>query len=326
MKSYIAYRLPNSNNVTIQKGIASNYTNLGKVIDQNSFLFNAFNDKINYQITTLEDCQLNDFEIYNNTDANYCINQTEYLTVCNELIDYLNTKDLKKVILSRLKKIDSKFNAIELFEALNTYYKNTFNYIISIEGMGCWIGSTPEMLLTKKGTNFKTVSIAGTKHSKQTEWGKKEIEEQQIVTDYISKTLATKSINFSQSKSQTIKAGHVFHLRTEFEGKIKNNLSNLINALHPTPATCGLPKLKAKAHIESIEKHNRKFYTGFLGPTSKENTNLFVNLRCLEVQNSQCYLYLGGGITAQSIAMDEWSETENKANTLLRVISTLQNI
>lgn len=323
MKSYVAYKLPDSEKIVIQKGIAANYNTINEVIEKDGFIFNAFNNQTNFHISNLKKCHLNDFEIFTNNDTNYCIAQSDYLKTCNTLIEDLNHNDLEKVILSRLKKINNSFNPIELFTALNTNYKNTFNYIISIEGMGCWIGSTPEILLTAKENSFKTVSIAGTKHSELIDWGKKERVEQEIVTNYISKTLQGNAIEFSKSKTLTIKAGHVFHLKTIFEGKLNNNLAKLIKALHPTPATCGLPKNKAKSHIESIEKHDRKYYTGFLGPTSKTHTNLFVNLRCIEIQKQHCYLYLGGGITAQSIALDEWNETENKAKTLLQAISHL---
>jgi len=323
MKGYVAYKLPDTDEVTIQAGVTSSYIDLNEIIQTDSFLFNAFNSQTNYQLTNLKGCQLNDIKIYHNTDDNYIIPQNEYITICSELIDFLNHNELDKVILSRLKKIDTNFFPIELFKILNKNYTNTFNYLISIEGIGTWIGSTPELLLARNEDHFKTVSIAGTKESKDIKWGVKELEEQQIVTDYISKTLQNNSISFIKSDTKTIKAGHVYHLQTKFEGEINNNFSNLIKALHPTPATCGLPKLEAKSHIESIEQHNRKFYTGFLGPTSKTNSNLFVNLRCLEIQKQHSFLYLGGGITAQSIAENEWNETENKANTLLEAISLL---
>lgn len=324
MKAYVAYKLPNSKETISQFGVASAYTELAEALESDNFIFNSFDNQTNYQLSNLKNCKLSEIEIYFNTDNNVISNQKDYLTNCSELINFLTQNPIDKVILSRIKKIKNTFNPIELFTALNTLYKNTFNYIISIEGVGTWIGSTPEILLTTHKGNFKTVSIAGTKHSESDNWGNKELEEQQIVTDYIANTLMHNSVKFNQSATQTIKAGSVYHLKTTFEGHIQaNEFPNLIKALHPTPATCGLPKTNAQQHIKKTERHQRKFYTGFLGPTSKESTNLFVNLRCLEVQKEYSYLYLGGGITSQSLAIDEWHETENKANTLLKAISSL---
>ena len=323
MKGFVAYKLPNSNSIITKKGNATLYKFIAEISNLNGFVFHSFNSKQNYFINDLTDCQLSDFEIYHTKDINFCINKTDYLKSCTQLINFLTKSKLSKVVLSKLHRIDTTFKPTDLFLALNHHYKNTFNYIISIEGMGCWVGSTPEILLSLEDNHFKTVSIAGTKSLETTKWGEKEIEEQQIVTDYISQTLQPIS-TFSKSETKTIKAGNVFHLKTNFEGKLStDSWVDMVTALHPTPATCGLPKKEAQHHIKKIEQHERKFYTGFLGPISKSESHFFVNLRCLEVQKSNSFLYLGGGITPHSIAKDEWVETEKKAETLLNIINSL---
>ena len=319
MKGYIAYRLPNSETVSVKNGIVISYDSIDELLNDDGFIFNAFDSKTNFFINNLTNCKLEDFIIYDSKNEIHCQNQSDYLTICNTLIHFLQTKSINKAILSRIKQVDSNFDPIELFERLNKTYTNTFNYLISIENIGCWIGATPEVLLEANGSDFKTVSIAGTKTDDNIEWGEKEINEQLIVTDFINKTIKAITTDFTQSKPTTIKAGNVYHLKTSFEGKT-DNWTTLIKTLHPTPATCGLPQKDAQQHIESIEKHKREFYTGFLGPFSKNKANLFVNLRCLQYQNKRAYLYLGGGITAQSIAKNEWTETENKGKTLIDLI------
>lgn len=227
----------------------------------------------------------------------------------------------KKIILSRIKKTTTELHPFEIFEQLNQTYQNTFNYIISIEGEGCWIGATPETLIEIDKGNCKTVSIAGTK-SKSDNWGEKEINEQLLVTEFIADELDEFLIETNIKGPYTITAGAVEHLKTDFSGELSNisSWSKLLERLHPTPATCGIPKLKALTHIQTIELHQRKFYTGYLGPINSKKKELFVNLRCMEIQGKNAFLYLGGGITAQSIALDEWTETENKSKTLLNVI------
>jgi isochorismate synthase len=96
---------------------------------------------------------------------------------------------------------------------------------------------------------------------------------------------------------------------------------DLIRSLHPTPAVCGLPREKALQLIEKHETHNRNLYAGLIGYKSKEELNVFVNLRCMQVTENDFLLYVGGGITDQSIPENEWNETENKAKTLMRVLS-----
>ena len=105
--------------------------------------------------------------------------------------------------------------------------------------------------------------------------------------------------------------------------------------MHPTPAVCGLPKEAAKAFILENENYNREFYTGFLGelnfeaqlkPRSgkrnienrayaitKTSTQLYVNLRCMQLDGNNASIYVGGGITESSDAESEWHETVSKS-------------
>ena len=244
------------------------------------------------------------------------------MKICSSLINDIKQGYFEKVILSRVKKKTITLNPFDIFENLNANYSNTFNYIISIENEGCWIGATPEVLVNIEDLICETVSIAGTKSKLTNKWGEKEIEEQQLVTDYITGELKSHLRKTEIKGPYTITAGEVEHLKTEFSGTLinKKNWPLLINGLHPTPATCGIPKIKAKKHIEDIEMHQRKFYTGFLGPISPSKMKFFVNLRCMEIQKKDAYLYLGGGITSKSVAEEEWNETENKAKTLLNAI------
>ena len=45
-------------------------------------------------------------------------------------------------------------------------------------------------------------------------------------------------------------------------------------------------------------------------------TALYVNLRCMQIDSQHTYLYVGGGITKDSIPQKEYEETQNKAQTM----------
>jgi isochorismate synthase len=95
----------------------------------------------------------------------------------------------------------------------------------------------------------------------------------------------------------------------------------MLQLLHPTSAVCGQPLDKALEFIRKHENYKRQFYTGYLGPINFEDrTDLFVNLRCLQIMQEKLILYAGAGITQDSIPEKEWEETELKLNTLLKVI------
>jgi len=320
MTAFVAYRLPNQPKITIQKGHHQQYHSLSDITTENGFVFNAFDGHSNFIITDLEDCKPKDFIIHKDPKDKQILSKKKYLSLCNTLIENLKAKHFDKVILSRIESTQTNLNAFEIFDKLNQTYSNTFNYLISIKNVGCWIGATPELLVDIENTAIKTVSIAGTKQKKDN-WGIKEIEEQKMVTSFISNTLKASVINLKQSETYTIQAGSVEHLKTDFKGELNtNNWKSIVKNLHPTPATCGLPKQDAKLYILNTEPHQRQFYTGFLGPIQKNKKQLFVNLRCLNLVDKTAFLYLGGGITAQSNSNLEWEETQKKAKTLLNIL------
>ena len=171
------------------------------------------------------------------------------------------------------------------------------------------------------------MALAGTQKWNDSEnviWHQKEQDEQQFVTDFIVNELHNKIDNLEITKPYTVKAGKLLHLKTDISGILKQdtNLKNIIQILHPTPAVCGFPKEVAKQFIIENENYNRQFYAGFLGELNKDfdtnenKTDLFVNLRCMKIENNTINFYAGGGITKDSIPEKEWEETVNNTNTM----------
>jgi isochorismate synthase len=237
---------------------------------------------------------------------------------------------LEKVILSRIQNGPAINNEqiIDVFELLTQKYPHAFVYAISSPDCGTWIGAGPELLLKKLKNRLSTVSLAGTiPNNDESEWSPKEIDEQELVTDYIEYTLIQhQADNIEYSEPMTINAGQVKHLCTTFNFELKQtngNLIGLLYELHPTPAMCGIPKEKAYQLILDTENHNRKFYSGFLGPVTDGNFDFYVNIRCLQAHAAKTVLYIGGGLTKGSIAESEWQETQLKAQTLLSVLKNI---
>jgi len=86
-----------------------------------------------------------------------------------------------------------------------------------------------------------------------------------------------------------------------------------------------LPKTEAKNLLLSVEKHNREYYSGFLGPVNLEDkTALFVNLRCMKVVKEGFALFGGAGITKGSVARREWDETTQKIMTLSTFVTSVK--
>ncbi|MBW1297238.1 chorismate-binding protein [Aquimarina litoralis] len=259
--------------------------------------------------------------------------ENDHIVLVQKGIDAISNNLFKKVVLSRKEEIlfTEEKQPLEVFQGLIHTYLNAFVYCWYHPKVGTWLGATPETLLTVKGNNFSTMALAGTQpyvDSMKVSWGTKEIEEQAMVTEFVLEELAKKVKTIEKSKAYTYKAGSLLHLKTDITGILKNvqsNVKDIVEVLHPTPAVCGLPKKQARSFILEHESYSRKYYTGFLGELhiANENSsesNLFVNLRCMEFYNNKAILYVGGGITKDSIPEKEWEETVRKTETMRRVL------
>ena len=248
------------------------------------------------------------------------VDYDEYLIQFEKLMSKMHFGDLKKCVLSRIKKVDIDHLDLDVvFNKLCISHPNAFVYLISSEIFGTWIGASPEVFLKANGSKGEAMSLAATKKKDDhSSWSNKEIEEQNIVTDYLKTTLEKVSKNVTIEDSITYLAGPVKHLMTKLHFDFQTaHLFDFIHQIHPTPAVCGFPKKEALDQIMETEPHDRSLYSGIIGWSGEKESELFVNLRCSRVIGNKMYMFLGGGITAQSDPQSEWEETENKSRTLL---------
>lgn len=238
----------------------------------------------------------------------------------------------EKLVTSRTEAVAiESANVTEIYSRLIFTYPMAYRYCFYHPKSGLWMGATPEQLLKVENKTLHTVALAGTQvyvEGQEAVWENKEKDEQLFVTDYIISSLKEYTSDVRRTEPYTFRAGNIVHIKTDISAELKNSnsLKSVIKALHPTPAVCGLPKLKAKEFLLANEDYNREYYSGFLGEinvdfaTGQSNTDLFVNLRCMKIDSGVAHLYIGCGITKDSDPEKEFIETVNKSITMRRVL------
>jgi isochorismate synthase len=351
---FAAYKLPGKTEITlvVQKDPASQA--LGELSDnlpEKGFLVVPFTREENKAYLIRPDMVLRDemnswqFDELSalpdrpvNDSINGCPKDTrkaDYIRLIQDSIGKINAGEFEKVVLSRVKSVPGNYTShlSEIFQILCDSYPHAFVYLFSVNGQ-CWTGATPEPFICSHNDMLNTVSLAGTRPYHEADldicnWNRKELLEQDYVTLHIEKILKNYDVSAFKKKGPYVtRAGNLLHLRTDFTFSVRSvgsRLPSLIHALHPTPAVCGMSTGKAMDYIRASEKHNREYYTGFLGPVGIDDLmQLYVNLRCLKVYNNRLILYIGGGITHDSNPEEEWEETEIKADTLLSVLKQIR--
>lgn len=354
---FVAYAKPNALDVV---ALLQQDDILNEVRDftESGFVFAPFNSEditvllpsdITTKLTTKR-ADIDNKSIFKNkvgVQSDY-ISKKNHIDLVNKGIDAIHENKFSKVVLSRKEEIKlDNTEVLYVFRNLLHMYETAFVYCWFHPKIGMWLGATPEHLLKTKGTQFSTMALAGTQPFNGTldvHWKNKEIQEQRIVTEFLIDTLEPLVENLKMSDTKTVRAGKLLHLQTDVSAQIKNdNLTALLKSLHPTPATCGLPKEEAKSFILDNENYKREYYTGFLGEINiktknsrnlnrrnvennayisiKNETNLYVNLRCMQIIDNKAILYVGGGITKDSNPESEWQETVNKTQTMKNVLN-----
>jgi isochorismate synthase len=332
---FVVYALPGE--TAIRGLFQQNNTSLGGPLKKESgFILSPFNTQDTTYVIPAAQCKIlngeNDnwkpFESPKNLDDND-VERANHMALVAQAIELIHTSGLEKVVVSRKKEVVlNRFRIVDLYRSLFSEYTTAFRYLWYHPDKGLWCGATPELLLSIDDLAYKTMSLAGTRLGRtddSTGWTDKEYREQKLVTDAILEGLKPFSETVQQSGIYTSKAGNLEHLRTDISGRLsgKENLEDILEILHPTPAVCGRPRPQALEFIRSEEGYDRSFYTGYVGLLNDRNekSDLFVNLRCMSIKDKTATLYTGGGITAGSNPEDEWKETCNKQQTMLKLLS-----
>lgn len=261
----------------------------------------------------------------------------QFIHLIEKSISLIQTTQVEKLVPSRCKQVTlpDNFDLLSVFNSLCSLYPNAFISLVSTPEYGTWIGASPELLVSVDANmRFKTVAVAGTQtissddDLKMVAWTQKEIEEQALVSRYIINCFKKIRLReFDEHGPKSWRAGNLVHLKTEYEvDTVATNFPQLgtvmLKLLHPTSAVCGMPREESIYFLKANEDFDRSFYSGFLGPVNFQNeTSLFVNLRCMEWNLRTATLYAGAGVTQDSDPAKEWEETEQKMETLLKVIA-----
>lgn len=291
------------------------------------FRFSPFHQEekeINLKMTLVNEVNRTDFA--NSQVSSDYYSQSQYQNLIEKTIKAIKKDKLGKVVISRSEEFSaSGFNAFNGFKSLVKAYPNACVYLFGNKDAGLWMGATPETLVKGEGQEINSLSLAGTrKKGEESQFGPKEFEEQQLVTDYVKEVfencLGLEEIKIGEREIS--EAGNLIHLSTNIKAKKTEgfNLDQFLKDYHPTPAVGGNPKKQALELISELEKQPRSFYSGYFGLKNKDCFHYFVNLRCMQLFDKSVVLYAGGGITAESHALDEWKETESKMKTLLNVL------
>ncbi len=333
--SIVFYKLPYSKRYEIIRSerppiLLSSYDEIGQ---EEGFVIAPFsNDSVDTPIVLVRPDECKDYRLpYVDVDEKAVQDSSnpvsaEYESAFNTFHDAVSGGQFRKLVLARQKEMAVRIDdAEQLFFETCARCPRQMVVLFTTPATGMWLIATPEELFLQDEDGCRTMALAGTMPYAEDacQWSEKNIHEQKIVQDYIEESLLPYSERISKSARYNRRAGNLQHLCTEFYFSLAENveIGQVISALHPTPAVCGLPKQEAFEFIRKNELMQRKYYSGFVGIVGLyDMTRLYVSLRCAYLEQNRAVLYSGGGIMPDSKLLSEWEETNNKMQTMADVL------
>ncbi len=218
-----------------------------------------------------------------------------------------------------------------IYSDLDQKYPTCTNFLIK-SGESIFFGSTPELLARFSGNQFFTEALAGSimRGENSTEdarlenellMSKKNKVEHDLVTDHIKTSLQNFLEKIEIDENPTVKKfSNIQHLQTNVKGILKqdSNIFDIITALFPTPAVCGIPKEKSLQLIKDTEEFDRGLFSGLIGWFNFNGYGEFnVAIRSALINKNTLYTFAGCGIVEDSNPDDEFEETNLKLKPIL---------
>jgi len=198
-------------------------------------------------------------------------------------------------------------------------------------------GASPETLVKKEGTTVTTFPIAGTRPRGKDEKedlllenelknDEKELAEHNMLVDLgrndvgrIAKFGSVEVVGYQY----ILKFSHVMHITSTVNGVIRDDCDAIdaLQSLLPAGTLSGAPKIRACQIIDELEPVRRGIYGGAIGYIDfRGNLDMCICIRTAIKKGNDIYVQAGGGIVLDSIAKNEYQETENKAKAVLKAI------
>lgn len=247
-----------------------------------------------------------------------------------QALSALTATELKKLVISRYRDRSCELTPSEIFSRLLTLVdQESFLFFVRYGDL-TFFGLSPESLLRWDRTGVSTHALAGTLPLGQEAsaasllQNAKEMAEHEAVVSGMLQAFCKFKLPTEREAPALKRARGLTHIVSNIRanGSFTNaTIQALAESLHPTPATCGFPQVRAKAWLREYEAYDRGWYCGTIGAHDLEGGEKIVALRSAALRAGKLRLFAGAGVVPGSIAENEYQETNAKFGTIEKFIA-----
>ena len=284
------------------------------------------------------DLQLTDIAPIGEAQLPYVSNFTpqQFEAAVEKCKEYIRAGDIFQVVLSQRLRTETRARPFDVYRTLRVVNPSPFLFYLKA-GPVCLIGSSPEIMCRVEGERVTIRPLAGTRRRGRTEEedealaaellaDPKERAEHIMLVDLgrndVGRVARYGTVQLSDVLTVE-RYSHVMHLCSTVTGRLQAGKSafDALRSCLPAGTLSGAPKVRAMEIIDELEPYRRGPYGGAVGHIDFSGSmDTCIALRTLVLKGQTAYLQAGAGIVADSIPVNEFEETMNKARGLLRAL------
>jgi len=264
------------------------------------------------------------------------MDKDKFSNIVNKAKKYIHDGDIFQVVLSRKFAFDVTGDNLTLYKTLRKLNPSPYMYHLK-QDTKTIIGASPEMLVRITDDKVETFPIAGTRKITDNEeknqqladeliHDEKELAEHTMLVDLgrndIGRVCKYGTVH-PESLMQIKQFSHVQHIVSHVIGNLapENDMFDAFQAVFPAGTVSGAPKVRAMQIINDLETETRGPYAGAVGYFSYNGCCDFaIAIRSIFIENNKGFVQSGAGIVSDSVAENEFKETEHKAGAMLQAL------
>lgn len=276
------------------------------------------------------------FEDFKATEVTPNMNQEKFSNIVNKAKQYIHDGDIFQVVLSRKFTFDTNGDNLTLYKTLRRLNPSPYMYHLKQDSKTI-IGASPEMLVRITNDKVETFPIAGTRKITDDEEKNKQLadellhDEKELAEHTMLVDLGRNDIGrvckygtvHTEELMQIKRFSHVQHIVTHVVGNLapENDMFDAFKAVFPAGTVSGAPKVRAMEIIDELESEARGPYAGAVGYFSFNGCCDFaIAIRSIFINGNKGFVQSGAGIVSDSVAENEFKETEHKAGAMLQAL------
>ncbi|HLS27323.1 MAG TPA: anthranilate synthase component I [Opitutales bacterium] len=256
--------------------------------------------------------------------------------------EFLDAGEVIQVVVSqRFAKPFTK-TPLDLYRALRTVNPSPYMFLIEIGDLSI-VGASPEVHVRLTDRLVELRPIAGTRRRGATVQ-EDLLNEKDLLADEKERAEHLMLVDLARNDIEPVcepgsvhvpehmvieRYSHVMHIVSQVEGTLRKdaNAYDVMRATFPAGTVSGAPKTRAMQIISEQEETQRGVYAGALGYLSYDgNLDSCITIRTALLKDGMLYVQSGAGIVADSVPENEYWETINKAQGMMKAVAIAEEI